>query len=180
MNKISFIFILTFSLFLLSCSSDDDNTVDLPNLGSVAIALSGDIEGNRTGVADFSFLDLGSMQTWELSFNDFGPQTFSLNLMLTDLESVLRPAPGTYEIGFDALDPNVFFGDFTDIPNGDFLGAVEYDTFEKGGTLTIETSTDEKVTGHFEFAADSRDDDFEIIGTVFITGNFEALNRRSL
>lgn len=177
MKKISLIFILIYSTFLLSCSSDDDNSADLSGFGSATVNLSGDLEGTRTGMADFHYHELGSMYMWEISFHDLSPQTFALTLMLQSHEPISRPTPGTYEIGFDPLDPDVFSASFINIEDSNFVDSVEYDTFDNGGTLTIETSTDEKVTGHFEFTANSRDDNFNSTGTIHVSGSFEALKR---
>lgn len=181
MKKISLIFTLIISTIFLSCSSDDDNNSHgNSELGSVTITLSGDLEGTRTGFADFHLQEVGSVHSWSLSFYDYNPQTFSSSLMIAGLGGVSKPTPGTYEIGFAANDSNVFFGSFVNIENNDFGNAVEYSTFESVGTLTIETSTDERVTGHFEYTAHTDDDMGNISGTINVSGSFDAKKRISL
>lgn len=128
-------------------------------------------------MADFTYNDLGSLKEWELSFHDYGPQTFSLTLMLTDLEEVNQPQPGNHSIGHHPTDPTVFLGIFTNIEDGNYESMVEYDTFTSLGTLTIVSSTDEKVVGSFEFSANTRDEQFSVIGSINISGSFEAYKR---
>lgn len=184
MKNFQFGALMLFSFILLSCSSDDDSSgIGGNNLGSVEITLSGDLEGNRSGIADFSYLDLGAIQQWELNFNDYNPQTFDLNLMIMSVDEDLSTSPqtGTYEIGFEATNSSVFFGSFTNIENQDFANAVEYDTFtSEGGVLIIETSNSERVTGSFSFTAHARDDDFNEVGEVHVSGTFSANKRLML
>src|SRR5690625_7155205 len=94
--------------------------------------------------------------------------------MIAGLGGLSKHTTDTYEIGFAANDYNVFFGSFVNIENNDFGNAVEYSTFESVGTLTIETSTDERVTGHFEYTAHTDDDMGNISGTINVSGSFDA------
>lgn len=87
------------------------------------------------------------------------------------------PAPGTYRIGFEPLNSEVFVASYIHIVDGEYHNATEYDTMDGSGTLTIESSNEETIKGRFEFTAHSRNDDFEIDGTSQVVGDFKA-NRR--
>jgi|SRR5690625_686258 len=174
-------FVLILSAFLISCSSDDNG--GLPADTSYAnLTLSGDIEGERSGSAFFQQISSGQTEIWDLSFWDSGPQTFEVNFMLIGNENspVSQPGPGTYPIGFDPLNSNtVFFGIYTDIKDGDLINTDEYDTFNSEGTLTIETSNENRMKGSFEFTAHSRTDMGEVGKTIHVSGSFEAIKAKT-
>ena len=153
------------------------------DLGEVELTLSGDLDGVRAGMADFYGQEAAGLHLWEISMHDFSPQTFSLTLIRSALDSVQRPDVGTYEIdgndtGFSAI--------FTHIPDGDFANVTEYadvlcrDEFGLGGTLTIETSSDELVTGRFQFTVADVDLDASgcvALGSIDVEGEFTARAR---
>ena len=62
-----FLFALVFALATVSCSDDDDNKDSEPagsggnEFGTVTLTLSGDAQGERTGMADFAFLNLAGI-----------------------------------------------------------------------------------------------------------------------
>src|SRR5690554_1875779 len=173
---------IVLALSFTACSDDDSSSDDNgnPDLGNASLTVNGDVEGQKSGMADFNYLeDLpGGMEEWEISIHDYNPQTFSLTLMLTSVNGVSQPEPGTYDIGFDANNPSVFMAIYTHIENEDFMNSVEYNTlFDGGGILTINSSTSETVTGTLEFTAHEFNDDFEIVGTITVSGEFTANKR---
>lgn len=170
---------MLFSILLFSCSGDDDGSSNLGNedFGEVTITLSGDLQGTRTGIADFNHLDLGNLHEWELSFNDYSPNTFDMSLILLGEDLPEVPSPGTYEIGFEPMSSNVFLGSFYNFINEDYDNAIEYSTMQSGGTLTIQTSNSERITGSFDFVAQSRDDYGNVLESVQISGTFSANKR---
>ncbi|AWV88454.1 hypothetical protein [Bradymonas sediminis] len=168
-----------------SASNNSGNGGDRPSdssMGSVTLNLSGEVSASRAGFADFSEMDFGPTQTWELSMNDISPQTFSLTLMAIS-DTATRPSPGEYIIGAASNDPGQFQAVYTHIEDGDFVNAVEYTSQRSGGgVLKIETSTDAKVSGTFEFTADRYAEPMDATpaGTIQVTGSFEATPRQSL
>ncbi len=178
--------------------SDNSSGPDLDNgMGQVSLTVSGDVQGQKTGQADFYGDEPGGqgIHYWELSFNDFSPQTYSMQLSLMDFEEIPRPSPGTYEIGFDPPNPfqeqgeSVFFGIYTHIPNGSFSNAVEFETglfcteeSPRGGTLVITNSSSESVSGSFQFTAANYDFDDSgncvLSGEVEVSGEFNARARQ--
>ena len=196
-KKILLLIIASFGLWSIPGCSDSSSGPDLGDVGQVSLTVSGDVEGQKTGMADFYGDEPGGVgiHYWELSFNDFSPQTYSLQLSLQDFEEIERPAPGTYEIGFDVPNPfgesgpPVFLGIYTHIPNGSFSNAVEYDTgivcdddTPQRGTLVISSSTSSQVSGTFNFTATSYDFDNSgncvILSEIEVVGEFSARARQ--
>ncbi|NEN25680.1 hypothetical protein G3O08_19490 [Cryomorpha ignava] len=176
---------ITLTLGMVSCS-DDDNKDGGPagpagdEFGSSALTLSGDVEGERSGMADFELLNLaGLSHWWTISMLDFSPQTFSLNLILSvNSENAPQPGPGTYPIGIDINNPNTqyFTADLTLIENQDFANASNYTTaMTSGGTVTITAANDQEMVGTFEFTAIEYGDSLNVISTVDVSGSFSAV-----
>ncbi|MGM0634529.1 MAG: hypothetical protein ACQESK_00575 [Bacteroidota bacterium] len=179
------IFLCLFVLLLLgfsACSSDDDSSSgpsSTDDLGSTNFVVTGDFEAEKSGFADFASLDLGSISTWEISTHDYSPQTFSLNFMLTSATNeVAQPEPGTYTIGFETNSTEVFHVVYTRIDDGDFSSAVEYTTWDSdSGTLTIQSATENQVTGSYDFTAYYYDDAFNKTSEIQVSGEFAAKKR---
>jgi hypothetical protein len=175
-----FLVFLSFAFSGYSCSDDNDGPEDI-SMGEANFTVSGAVEGEKSGQADFHHLtDLpGGLENWEISIHDFSPQTFSLQFSLSSSNSITQPGTGTYEIGFEANSSNVFLAIYTHIPNGDFMNSTEYSTLWGGaGTLTITTSNEDTVSGSFQFSATEVDDELNVVGTINITGEFTAKKRQ--
>ncbi len=190
--------IIIFVISVAAACSDSSSGPDLDNSpGQVSLTVSGDVQGEKTGMADFYGGEPGGqgIHYWELSFNDFSPQTYSLQLSLTDFDEIRRPSPGSYEIGFEPGNPfeeqgePLFFGIYTHIPNGSFSNAMEFDTGlfcvdegPRGGTLVITGSSSEAVSGSFSFKAANYDFDDSgnciLQGEIEVTGEFNARARQ--
>ena len=134
------------------------------------------------GMADFAHLRLNNMQTWEISMHDISPQTFSSSIITMDVGELERPSPGTYSIG-DGINTG-FSGIFIDVVDGAFHLSEEYATLESDdfGTLTITSSNENNVKGHFEFTAllTDMDDSYNtvILKTIHVQGEFSANKRK--
>ena len=177
------------SFALVSCSDDDDKnsgpaggTPDpSSDLGNITLAVTGDVEAEHSGMADFFQMDVGNTRIWELNMHDYSPQTFDLTLMLTSTpDKISRPEPGSYTIGFSGTDPYVFHGMYSYIEDSDYANSREYSTMwsETNGTLIIETSTEQTITGTFEFTANHYDDDTqEKSDPITVSGSFSANKR---
>lgn len=178
---------MTITLLLTWGCSDNSSGPDLGgDFGQVSLTVSGDVQGEKTGQADFYGDEPGGqgIHYWELSFNDFSPQTYSLTLSLMDFDEIQRPGSGTYEIGFDTPNPfeergePVFLGIYTHIPNGSFTDAMEFETglfcteeSPRGGTLVITSSSSSEVSGSFSFKAANYD--FDDSGNCIVNGEIE-------
>lgn len=197
MNNIYTKFLIAF-LFLIGVScSDNSKGPDTDGFGEITLTVTGDVEAERTGIADFHGLDQGSIKSWEIHGNDVSPQTFSLSMSHISTDPIERPGTGSYEITYPVAQipgedpgPMTFSPAYTHIENGDFTSAVEYsyvicaDDFPGGGTLNITSSSDEEISGTFQFTAHNVDvDDMGnciLNGTVHVNGSFDALPRQTL
>lgn len=186
--------IMTGILMIISACSDNSTGPDVNGLGEVNLTVTGDIEAERSGQADFSELESSNIYSWSLEFHDFGPQTYSLSIGLLSHEPITQPGSGTYEIGFEPANPfqeqgePVFSAIYTHIENQDFANTIEYDSgilcadeFPRGGEITITSSSSNEVSGTFQFTAVSVDfdDSGNCInnGTIGVTGEFTATPR---
>ena len=189
--------ILSFLLLVLVSCSDNSTGSDNGALGEMTLKVTGDFEAERSGQADFHGLDSGSIYMWEIHGNDYSPQTFSLSFLHNSVESIDRPGPGTYDVKnqvgqtpWGDPEPMAFTAIYTHIENENYAGSVEYSTllcteqFPSGGTLTITSSSDEEISGSFQFTAHNVEieDTGTCIshGTIHVSGSFDALPRRSL
>jgi len=182
--KVSMLSILSILLLsFIACSSDDDASPSGSNFGDFQLDVSGDFNAQKSGFADFDGLEAFGSQTWEISMNDNNPSTVSLQFMLfSAIGEVNQPSPGTYEIGFESNSDSVFTAIYTHIPDGNFSETVEYSTLPTGdqvygGTLVIETSNANVVSGSFDFTAAKVDDDFNVVGEISVSGEFNARKR---
>lgn len=150
------------------------------NFGKIELSLSGDLQGERIGVADFYHGSARSTEWWEIRAHHgrVGKQKFSFNLKLTTMNQELsQPKPGTYKIGFVPNSTEVFAASFIDIIDSENHVQKEYGTMPGEGTLTIEVSNENQVKGHFEFTAHSLDDMMNVEDQVTVKGKFDAVNR---
>lgn len=175
-------FIMIFSFLLISCS-DSTNGIEPRNtdLGEVEFSVSGDIDGQRSGSAFFSMEDQGG-HTFQLTFMDGfeGRQTFAFYITRYRLNAFEMPDTGSYEIDGNLFN---FSADYDDYSTGDWTDAGTYtdaycdDVLDQGGTLTINSRTEQQITGSFSFTVASFDD-FEtcnLLGYLQVQGEFRAV-----
>ena len=183
MNVFKIFALVVISLASISCSSDDEGSSENLDFGNFELSVTGDFTQETNGFADFDSLSAFGVNSWEISMNDINPSTVSLQLSLvSSTGEVSQPSPGTYEIGFDANSSDVFSAIYVHIPDGNFFETVEYTTFSTadqayGGSLIIETSNANVVSGSFNFTAAKVDDDFNVIGEIAVSGEFNARKR---
>ncbi len=190
LKKIYTILIATLiSTTMSSCGSDDDNGSGTPNpdemFGYISVTITGAIEAtheceNRAScVVVFSenVTEAGNtaIYSWAVETGDYNTFIFSINT--TSFNSpVSRPTPGTYEIGSE-MSP-FFSAGYSNIEGGLNDDQSYRTTSDVGGTLVIESSSNEKVTGSFQFTAihiDEGDD-----RTINVNGEFIAINEDAL
>lgn len=179
MNKVVLFMTSLLSVSLMSCGNDDNNSSS-SDFGEINITVTGQLEDNFSGMADFHQSEVLSTQVWEISGHDYNPQTFSIQLMDVGItDDAERPSPGTYSIG-NTVNAD-YTVNFTHIPNGSFSNSVEYSTTygnnANNGTLTITSSTENTVKGSFECTAYRVDNNLNIIGTIQVVGDFTANKR---
>lgn len=201
MHKNFFILIGLVSLLAMGpagCGDDSDNSGgdptdadaldsgdEVPDVGSVTLTLSGEMERERAGTAEFILADSESIGAWMLSMGDASPRTFNLSIVniSDDPSEITRPGPGIYPIANQFDEPGMFRASYEHVGDYDQPYKYFYHTNnEVGGTLTIETSTEAMMSGSFEFRANrSREDPWsdEPRGEVEISGSFTALPRAS-
>jgi len=176
--------LITTILFVgfIACDSNDDknNAPNNSGLGEINFTVTGEVEGDFSGMADFHHFEMMNSETWEISGNNYDPQTFSLQFMSGVVGDVAeRPLPGIYTIGNTVKSD--YKSIFTHIPNGSFSNSTEYSSIygenSNSGTLTITTSNEETVNGSFEFTAYRVDNNLNIVGTIEATGEFTANKR---
>ena len=168
---------------LFGCSDDSSGPEDLDDLGEATLNVSGDINANHTGQADFWSEDTGVVNLWELTMYDFNPQTFSLSFLLTSSDPIARPGPGNYEI----VEANGFNAVYEYIENQDFVNTRVFIKLfcddDNAGELTITNSSDSEIRGNFNITISEWDfDDLGNcvnLGTVNIKGDFRATERIS-
>ncbi|MCC5915187.1 MAG: hypothetical protein JJU46_12475 [Balneolaceae bacterium] len=169
MKRFALFSILAALALTLTFCSDDPVGSEEDEFGSVTFNLSGDLDAEMDGIAQFSLFTESTIEQWELSFFDTGQQTYSLTLF-TQGENLERPSEGVYTIGNDLTAEDEFFGVFEDLEDG-FDSMVEYSTSHEdaGGELVIEESSSDLVSGSFSFTAIKTDDETgEPVGEVII------------
>lgn len=188
MNKTLLFIAGLFIMSLTACSDDDKGKEPGLDFGDIKFTVTGEIENDFSGMADFHHLIISSTSTeiWSIDGNDYNPQTFSIGISdMAINSSTERPSAGTYTIG-SSVDAH-YSVVFLYFPDGPFSeNTLEYSTTlfsdiqgggENRGTLTITSSNENTVKGHFEFTAYREDDELNIAGTIYVEGEFTANKR---
>lgn len=171
------------SFFIISACSGDDDLPDIPgeHNGSVTFQVSGEIEGEYSGIADFRAFEMSGIHTWDITMIDQDPITFSVSFTQVGSEPIDRPDPGTYELGITPgnQSEDTYMGSFENYVDGPF----QSDSYTVGigdttGELIITSSSDELIEGTFSFTAVRIDDEGNLGETIAVTdGEFSAVPR---
>lgn len=167
-------------VLITACDSNNNGADPITNADDFQLEVSGDFQTTASGFADFEGRSAFGVNSWEISMNDNNPQTLSLQLSLNSSSSdVSRPSPGTYDVGFEPNSTSVFTAIYTHIPDGSFVNSEEYSTLSEGfgGTLTITSSSENRVEGSFDFSLAKTDDNFNVTGEIEVKGEFTASKR---
>lgn len=172
--------VLFFLLALIFCypgCSDDSSSSNNGSPGESNLTVSGEIEGEFSGWALFNYTETSHGNSWSINMTD--NQTYNLSLSLSSVDTpISQPEPGTYNIGGGSSE---FLPIFTDIETGGIGagGDYEYSTLfeENTGTLTIEESTEETISGSLKFYAGQTDDEGNLINMITVDGDFTAKNQ---
>ena len=171
MIRASSLLLLTVALSLAACDSGntDDEFVAGPGQFSASITLDGGERSTFDGFAsatnsgfillDSVFVEQDSLRTIDSLETAFivtlgelagsGPGRF-----ISFVRQGERPAPGTYTLG--GFDRTEFTAIYTTLDRIGFPGGGST-FFAESGTLTVETSSEERIAGRFEFRARSFD-----------------------
>lgn len=190
-----FLILLLSAFFVLACESSDQSDEKSskskvkkdPNAyasgkqedkGSASFVVSGEHEGEYSGVAYFRSFEMRGMHSWGITLVDQKPMTFTVSFSQTGGEPIARPEVGTYTLG---INPGNKQDDI-------FLTSFEYfesnpsksDSYSVGigkssGVMEITKSTDELIEGTFSFTAE-RFEGAEVVGNIEVTdGKFSAV-----
>ena len=179
------ILLIIFLIGLTACS-DSSTDPDTNTPGDATVTITGAIEGEHEGWGLFNHTELPQGESWGISLTN--NNTFHVQISISAIDgtategSVSRPSPGSYVIGRPGTGSSVYVGIYTDIESGGVGAGADYEYAtlyeETGGTLTIESSNDESVEGHFEFvAAHDADEQGNPYGFVTVSGEFSATNQ---
>lgn len=175
-TKSLFISITLLAAFACSDSSTDSKTADK---GAGSFTISGDIEGEKSGIANFRAFEMSGVHTWDINILNQDPITYTIDFRLMSDEPINRPQPGTYELSTSSFDGSTFtgtysfFGDNQMDPDGYLIAIPGSNT---KGTLIITASSEDLVEGTFQFTAKN----IETGGTITVSnGEFSAVPRIS-
>jgi len=152
--------VLSAGLFLAGCGGDGGDVVGPgDDVGSFSVTVSGALNGTFSGG---TALHTGNLTAeWLVSLN-------STEIDLKIVAGSGRPEPGTYALTSSDGDVNVgqTVGFVSLAPDGQIVFNGE----SVSGTLTINSSSEDRVSGSFTFVAKDITGDPEIT----VTGTFEA------
>jgi len=123
-----------------------------PGLGTASFTISGDIEGEREGIANFRAFEMSGVHTWDINILDQSPITYTIAFMLWSDEIIEWPSPGTYNLVMGNFDGTEFHGTYSDMsessthPEG---YVVNLPGSETQGTLNITSSSENLVNSVF-------------------------------
>ncbi len=143
----------------VSCNEDTASALEvepLPATGSFLV--TGTINREVSGEASFQIEAMNGSTSLEILIIDDFIDEFQLDLFLVYQGSGTLPNAGTYSIGGDPDDENIFRA-YLNFFGGGFGDGVLFstDNVEDAGTLTISQSTTERISGTFQFEARTLD-----------------------
>lgn len=175
-KKYSFSVIVASILIFTSCS-DDSTGPSGTDFGEASFDISGAIEGQKEGFADFRAFEMSGVYTWDILIIDEPPRTFEISFSQISLnEPISRPSTGTYKLGLGS--DSDFSASYSE---GSLARPDSYSAFgDYTGTLVITSSSDDIIEGTFEFEAINLDDiEEENVAEISISnGQFRAVPRQ--
>ncbi|MCC5907926.1 MAG: hypothetical protein JJU13_17060 [Balneolaceae bacterium] len=172
MIKINSISIIVLLVVLISCS-DDSTGPEANDLGEASFVISGAVEGQKEGFANFRAFEMSGVHTWDILIIDAQPRSFEISISAFSNEPLSRPSTGTYQLGL--TQDSDYAASYSE---GSLAQPDSYTTTfnENTGTLVITSSSDDEIEGTFEFTAVNIDEeDTEQISIS--NGQFRAVPR---
>lgn len=177
MNKILVATTMVFFLLLTLSCSDNSSGPDDNGLGEASFTIAGDLEGEKTGIANFRAFEMSGIYTWDILIQDTGQITYDISFSMLSDEAIERPEPGTYDIALSGFGGEDFNGSYSDYNDSQF-NPTNYTVgiSSTSGTLNITNSSEDLVEGTFQFTAVDADSG----GTITVSeGEFSAVPRIS-
>lgn len=178
-KKLIGLFLSTVLIAAYACSDNSTESGGKSGAGEGSFTISGDLDGENTGIANFRAFEMSGVHTWDINILDQNPITYTIDFRLMSDEPIDRPQPGTYELSTSSFDGTTFTGTYTFFennqmkPDGYIVAAPASNT---EGTLIITASSDDIVEGTFHFTAKN----IETGGTITVSnGEFSAVPRIS-
>src|SRR5690554_2660736 len=154
-------------LFTFTACSDDDNGGPSTGggggsdqQGTASFTVSGDVEGEYTGIADFRAFEMSGIHTWDIGLKDYSPRTFNISFRQFGDEPIDAPSVGNYSLDL-SQEEGVYLTSFEHFDSDNPSPGGEYTVGmgETSGVLKITSSTDTRIEGTFSFTASRLEDD---------------------
>jgi hypothetical protein len=163
-----------------SCVYDLNETGNAEHSGSSSFVVSGEIEGEYSGIADFRAFEMSGVHTWDITLIDQNPITFNISFAQFGEEPIAAPPVGTYTLAINPgnQEDDIYQTTFEYFEEDPLQG----DNYTVGidgtsGVLEITTSTEDLIEGTFSFTA-VRMENGVTAGTIEVTnGEFSAVPR---
>lgn len=174
------VFLSALLLTFTACSDDDNEgpstgggSGGTEHGGSASFTVSGELEGEYTGVADFRAFEMSGIYTWDIGIKDYDPMTFNISFRQTGGEPIDAPSVGTYPLEL-SQEEGVYLTSFEhyDDNSDEYIVGPS----ETSGVLEITSSTDTRIEGTFSFTA-SKYEDGETRFIEVTNGEFSAVPR---
>ncbi|MEX1191245.1 MAG: hypothetical protein WEA99_04675 [Brumimicrobium sp.] len=198
MRKNQFLTLALSAVFLMACNIDDqteDNSSDSEKMkdpnsytsekreqkGNSSFVVSGELEGEYSGVAYFRPFERNGLHSWGITLIDQKPMTFTVSFAQTSSEPISAPEEGLYTLGINPGNrkDDIYSTSF-EYFESDPLKRESYSVGfgETSGVLEITKSTEELIEGTFAFSA-VRLEKGMVAGTIEVTeGKFSAVITR--
>jgi hypothetical protein len=149
--------------------------------GSSSFVVSGELEGDYSGVAYFRPFERNGLHSWGITLIDQQPMTFTVSFAQTSSDPISAPEVGVYDLGINPgnMKDDIYLTSF-EYFESDPLKRESYSVGfgETSGVLEITKSTKELIEGTFTFSA-VRLDKGIVAGTIEVTeGKFSAVLTR--
>ncbi|MCH8568321.1 MAG: hypothetical protein LAT67_08665 [Balneolales bacterium] len=164
MNRKMLLFILLgFVMPVLPLSAQD--------YGNITFNVAGIVQGEKNGFADFDITS-DFIHRFEISMNDRGPQTYSMQFAMMSDAPMSPPEPGTYKIG-GGFGDGTFSVIFTDTSEG-FANSKEFssDFSSSSGQIVIDSVSSGEIKGSFAIEISGADGSIQLKN-----GRFAAIKR---
>jgi len=154
-----FVFISFAFLAVVSCNEDTTSALEFePPPATGSFLVTGTVNREVSGEASFQIETFNNSTTLEIIIFDDFIDEFQLDFFLTYQGDGQIPGTGTYKIGGDPDDQNIFRA-YLSFFGGGFGDGVVFSTdfLDDAGTLVITESTSERLSGTFQFEAQTFD-----------------------
>ena len=171
----------------VSCSRSDDAS---PTQSFSLTITENDVEttfDSENVQVDFGYSEGAGITSFDISIQDYSPQTFTIGLLSYVPEGVPLQENTEYYIHNYELNPETysFFGMFSHLENFEPITfstpAEDILYYNTGGTasgqITLTKVTDNEIKGSFSFTAFRINDQLEVLGAAVINCHFVAQKR---